>query len=53
MIFSHIFDRFQCGRWLAKNLDDGSTERLLVAELLNVKRVSDRKPSSSKCVIYI
>jgi hypothetical protein len=25
--------RFPCGRWLAKSNDDGSTERLLVAEL--------------------
>ena len=29
--------RFSCGRWLAKNMDDGSTERLLVAELLKIK----------------
>uniref|UniRef100_A0A7M5X9F3 DENN domain-containing protein 5A n=1 Tax=Clytia hemisphaerica TaxID=252671 RepID=A0A7M5X9F3_9CNID len=38
--------KFQCGRWLAKNQDDGSTERLLVAELLNVKRRNERKQSS-------
>jgi len=29
--------RFSCGRWLAKNMDDGSTERLLVAELMKIK----------------
>ena len=29
--------RFSCGRWLAKNMDDGSTERLLVAELMKTK----------------
>lgn len=29
--------RFSCGRWLAKNMDDGSTERLLVAELMKCK----------------
>ncbi|XP_052088429.1 DENN domain-containing protein 5B-like isoform X1 [Mytilus californianus] len=27
--------RFNCGRWLGKGVDDGSTERLLVAELLS------------------
>ena len=26
--------RFPCGRWLGKMVDDGSTERLLVAQLL-------------------
>lgn len=26
--------RFNCGRWLGKGVDDGSTERLLVAELM-------------------
>lgn len=28
------FFRFPCGRWLGKMVDDGSTERLLVAQLL-------------------
>ena len=28
-----ILNSFPCGRWLAKSNDDGSTERLLVAEL--------------------
>ncbi|XP_076445285.1 DENN domain-containing protein 5B-like isoform X3 [Babylonia areolata] len=27
--------RFNCGRWLGKGVDDGSTERLLVAELVH------------------
>ncbi|CAB4025560.1 DENN domain-containing 5B-like [Paramuricea clavata] len=31
-ITGHLY-RFPCGRWLAKSNDDGSTERLLVAEL--------------------
>ncbi|XP_029199250.2 DENN domain-containing protein 5B-like [Acropora millepora] len=35
-VTSHIY-RFPCGRWLAKNMDDGSTERLLVAELMKCK----------------
>ncbi|XP_073241179.1 DENN domain-containing protein 5B-like [Porites lutea] len=35
-VTSHIY-RFSCGRWLAKNMDDGSTERLLVAELMKTK----------------
>ncbi|XP_068745412.1 DENN domain-containing protein 5B-like isoform X1 [Montipora capricornis] len=35
-VTSHIY-RFSCGRWLAKNMDDGSTERLLVAELMKNK----------------
>lgn len=26
--------RFPCGRWLGRGVDDGSTERLLVATLL-------------------
>ena len=30
-----IFHRFTCGRWLGKGIDDGSIERLLVAELLS------------------
>ena len=30
-------NRFCCGRWLAKSMDDGSTERLLVAELMKPK----------------
>ena len=35
----HLVDlgRFSCGRWLARNMDDGSTERLLVAELMKIK----------------
>lgn len=35
-VTSHIY-RFSCGQWLAKNMDDGSTERLLVAELMKTK----------------
>ncbi|XP_013061457.1 DENN domain-containing protein 5A-like isoform X2 [Biomphalaria glabrata] len=27
--------RFNCGRWLGRGIDDGSTERLLVAELMH------------------
>ena len=30
-----IYHRFTCGRWLGKGIDDGSIERLLVAELLS------------------
>ena len=30
-----MFHRFTCGRWLGKGIDDGSIERLLVAELLS------------------
>lgn len=26
--------KFECGKWLGKNIDDGSTERLLVGELV-------------------
>ena len=29
-----LFYRFTCNRWLGKGVDDGSIERLLVAELL-------------------
>ncbi|PAA49198.1 hypothetical protein BOX15_Mlig016023g1, partial [Macrostomum lignano] len=29
----HVY-RFHCGRWLGRDVDDGSSERLLVAELL-------------------
>ena len=28
------FPRFPCGRWLGRNVDDGSIERLLVGELI-------------------
>jgi hypothetical protein len=37
--------RFPCGRWLAKNVDDGSTERLLVAELIKTK-------NEGNCVMF-
>ena len=30
----YVWFRFTCGRWLGKMVDDGSTERLLVARLL-------------------
>ncbi|XP_046341976.1 DENN domain-containing protein 5B-like isoform X2 [Haliotis rufescens] len=33
-ISGHTY-RFQCGRWLGKGVDDGSIERLLVAELVH------------------
>ena len=29
-----VFLSFPCGRWLGKSIDDGSIERLLVAELV-------------------
>lgn len=29
-----FFFRFPCGRWLGKGVDDGSTERLLVGEMV-------------------
>lgn len=32
-VYSHC-DRFPCGRWLGRGIDDGSTERLLIGELL-------------------
>lgn len=32
---SLMYFRFKCGRWLGKGVDDGSTERLLVAELMS------------------
>lgn len=28
------FCRFACGRWLGRGVDDGSTERLLVGQLV-------------------
>ena len=31
---SFFYKRFTCGRWLGRGVDDGSIERLLVAELL-------------------
>lgn len=39
MFFNYIFlyklyFRFPCGRWLGKGIDDGSTERLLVGEMV-------------------
>lgn len=33
-IYNLLNTRFVCGRWLGKGVDDGSTERLLVAELV-------------------
>lgn len=33
--------RFPCGRWLGKGVDDGSIERLLVAELLSNNNNTD------------
>lgn len=38
ILFSYCFCfssfRFPCGRWLGKGVDDGSTERLLVGEMV-------------------
>lgn len=33
--------RFPCGRWLGKGIDDGSIERLLVAEQLKQRESED------------
>jgi hypothetical protein len=33
--------KFNCGRWLGKGVDDGSTERLLVAELVHSTENTD------------
>lgn len=33
-IFIFLCFRFPCGRWLGKGVDDGSTERLLVGEMV-------------------
>ncbi|XP_047141375.1 DENN domain-containing protein 5B isoform X1 [Hydra vulgaris] len=41
-VTGHMY-RFQCGRWLSKNEDDGSTERLLIASMQN--HFSERKPT--------
>ncbi|KAK3603529.1 hypothetical protein CHS0354_027948 [Potamilus streckersoni] len=46
-ISGHTF-RFTCGRWLGKGVDDGSTERLLVAELLPRNADLDDLSSPSK-----
>lgn len=32
LIINNFFYRFPCGRWLGRDVDDGSTERLLVGE---------------------
>ncbi|XP_050393892.1 DENN domain-containing protein 5B isoform X2 [Patella vulgata] len=37
--------RFTCGRWLGKGVDDGSIERLLVAELLPHTKESEAESS--------
>lgn len=42
--------RFQCGRWLAKSQDDGSTERLLIAEMVNLKRMNEKRTNSTLCL---
>lgn len=44
------FGRFSCGRWLAKNMDDGSTERLLVAELMKIKGTEEGNICVTVCV---
>lgn len=36
----HIY-KFSCGRWLGKGVDDGSTERILVGELVSTDGLSD------------
>lgn len=39
-----FISRFPCGRYLGKSVDDGSTERLLVGEL-----VKNREPENVDC----
>eukprot|EP00794_Sanderia_malayensis_P012905 gene12905-14235_t len=45
--------RFPCDRWLSRNQDDGSTERLLIAELIRIAPPDDgrisRSAESSPC----
>ena len=36
-----VVSRFPCSRWLGRNVDDGSTERLLIAELVPVVDTGD------------
>ena len=47
------FSRFPCGRWLGKGVDDGSIERLLVAELVHQTSDNDGQFSSlwSYCLV--
>lgn len=40
--------RFPCGRWLGKGVDDGSTERLLVGEM--VPRDYDTDGKNENCL---
>lgn len=42
--------KFPCHRWLAKGQDDGSTERLLIAEVVGEKNVNERRSSSTLCL---
>ncbi|XP_066150244.1 DENN domain-containing protein 5B [Euwallacea fornicatus] len=40
--------RFTCGRWLGRGIDDGSTERLLVGNLLSLKKEEEEnRPTGS------
>lgn len=45
-ITGHVY-RFPCGRWLGKGVDDGSTERLLVGEL--VPAATDNEELMESC----
>ena len=49
-----IFVRFNCGRWLSKNQDDGSTERLLVADLVTKKQTTEqpKRASNSRFLFF-
>lgn len=38
--------RFPCGRWLGKGVDDGSTERLLVGNVLPRQAANEEVPLS-------
>ena len=35
--------RFPCSRWLSRNQDDGSTERLLIADIIRASPLEDGK----------
>ncbi|XP_064612538.1 DENN domain-containing protein 5B-like isoform X2 [Liolophura sinensis] len=41
--------KFPCGRWLGKGVDDGSIERLLVAELVPQKVATDTEDLLTSC----
>lgn len=47
-VYLYLF-RFPCNRWLGRGVDDGSTERLLVAQMINGRNSNNSLMNSSGC----